>query len=84
MTKEKFKEIMKRNCILDCDVEDSIYFVRDLLESQADELKVNEPYATKSINRLEEAAREVGIRTLLVENGEDWREKLSNALAQYE
>ena len=31
-----------------------------------------------------EAAREVGIRTLLVENGEDWREKLSNALAQYE
>lgn len=60
MTKEKFKEIMKRNCILDCDVEDAIYFVRDLLESQADELKVNEPYATKSIDRLEEAAREVG------------------------
>lgn len=36
--------------------------------------------STKNI----EAAREVGIRTLLVENGEDWREKLSNALAQYE
>ena len=35
--------------------------------------------STKNI----EAAREVGIRTLLVENGEDWREKLSNALAQY-
>jgi glycerol kinase len=31
-----------------------------LLEFQADELKVNEPYATKSIDRLEEAAREVG------------------------
>ena len=53
MTKEKFNEIRKRNCILDCDVEDAIYFVRDLLESQADELKVNEPYATKSIDRLE-------------------------------
>ena len=36
--------------------------------------------STKNI----EAAREVGIRTLLVENGEDWREKLSNALAKYE
>lgn len=60
MTKEKFKEIMKRNGILACEVEDAIYFVRDLLEAQADELKVNEPYATKSINRLEEAAREVG------------------------
>ena len=35
--------------------------------------------STKNI----EAAREVGIRTLLVENGEDWREKLSNTLAQY-
>ena len=35
--------------------------------------------STKNIG----AAREVGIRTLLVENGEDWREKLSNALAQY-
>lgn len=36
--------------------------------------------STKNI----EAASETGIRTLLVENGEDWREKLSNALAQYE
>ena len=35
--------------------------------------------STKNI----EAASETGIRTLLVENGEDWREKLSNALAQY-
>lgn len=59
MTKEKFKKIMNDNCILDCDVEDSIYFVRDLLESQADELKENEPYATRSIQRIEEAAREV-------------------------
>lgn len=59
MTKEKFNEIMKENCILACEVEDAIYFVRDLLESQADELKENEPYATRSIQRIEEAAREV-------------------------
>ena len=57
--KEKFKEIMKENNILACEVEDAIYFVRDLLESQADELKENEPYATRSIQRIEEAAREV-------------------------
>ena len=59
MTKEKFKEIMKENNILACEVEDVIYFVRDLLESQVDELKENEPYATRSIQRIEEAAREV-------------------------
>jgi hypothetical protein len=59
MTKEKFNEIMKENCILACEVEDAIYFVRDLLESQADELRENEPYATKAIQRIETAAREV-------------------------
>lgn len=59
MTKEQFKKIMKDNCILDCDVEDAIYFVRDLLEFQADEVKENEPYATRSINELINAAREV-------------------------
>ena len=59
MTKEKFKEIMKENCILACEVEDVIYFVRDLLEFQADEIRENEPYATKAIHRIEEAAREV-------------------------
>jgi hypothetical protein len=59
MTKDKFKEIMKRNGILSCEVEDVIYFVQELLEFQADELAENEPYATNSINRLEEAAKEV-------------------------
>ena len=59
MTKEKFNEIMKENCILACEVEDAIYFVRDLLEFQADELRENEPYATKAIQRIETAAGEV-------------------------
>lgn len=59
MTKEKFNEIMKENCILACEVEDAIYFVRDLLESQVDELRENEPYATKAIQRIETAAVEV-------------------------
>ena len=59
MTKEKFKEIMKRNGILACEVEDAIYFIQELLDFQADEIEEKEPYATRSINRLREAAREV-------------------------
>jgi hypothetical protein len=71
MTKEQLKEIMMKHCILDCDVEDAIYFIQELLEFQADELKINEPYATRSIARLESAAREVGdlIEYLQDENG---------------
>ena len=59
MTKEQFKEIMRKHCIVDCEVEDVIYFVQDLLEFQADELKETEPYAIRAIDRLESAAREV-------------------------
>jgi hypothetical protein len=59
MTREQFKEIMRRHCIVDREVEDVIYFVSDLLEFQADEIKANEPYATRAIDRLESAAREV-------------------------
>lgn len=59
MTKEQLKEIMKRHCIVGCEVEDVIYFVQDLLEFRANELKENEPYATHSVDRLEDAAREV-------------------------
>ena len=59
MTREQFKEIMRKHCIVDCEVEDVIYFIQDLLEFQADELKANEPYAVRSINQLESAAREV-------------------------
>jgi hypothetical protein len=59
MTKEQLKEIMNRHCIVGCEVEDVICFVQELLEFQADELKKNEPHATRSIDSLENAAREV-------------------------
>ena len=59
MTKEQLKEIMNKHCIVGCEVEDVIYFVQDLLEFRSDELKENEPYATRSIDQLEAAAREV-------------------------
>lgn len=71
MTKSQLKEIMNRYYIVDCEVEDVIYFVQDLLEFQADEVKQTEPYATNSIRRLQESAWEVGdlIDYLQDENG---------------
>ena len=59
MTREQFKKIMKEHCIVDCEVEDVIYFIQDLLEFQANEIKENEPYAIRAIERMENAAREV-------------------------
>ena len=56
MTKENLKEIMKKYCIVSCEIDDVIYFVQDLLEFQANELKKTEPYAVNSIRRLEDAA----------------------------
>lgn len=59
MTKAELKKIMDDNYIFGTDWMDAIQFVQDLLEYQADELKENEPYATVTINKLEEAIYEV-------------------------
>ena len=59
MTKAQLKKIMNDNYIFGTDWMDAIQFVQDLLEHQADELKENEPYATVTINKLEEAIYEV-------------------------
>ena len=60
MTRAELKNIMRRYTILDCEVENAIEFVRDLLEAQAEELEKNEPYATRTINRLWDTSRDVG------------------------
>ena len=59
MTKADLDKIMKENYIFPAEVDDTIQFVQDLLEFQADEIEKNEPYATNSIRRLREAAHEV-------------------------
>ena len=59
MTYAELKEIMDRNMIMECEVNNAIDFVLELLEFQASEIKRNEPYATKTIKRLEDAAYEV-------------------------
>lgn len=59
MTKAQLKKIMEDNYIFNSDWMDAIQFVQDLLEFQSDELKENEPYATVTIRKLEEAIYEV-------------------------
>ena len=60
MKRKQLEEIMKQNSIfLQSEVEYAIDFVEDMLYALADETKANEPYATKSIERMESAAREV-------------------------
>lgn len=59
MTSVELKTLMDKHFLSVDEVEESLEFVRDLLECYADKLKREEPYATNSINRLEAAALEV-------------------------
>lgn len=59
MTKKDLKKIMERNTIMECEIDDAISFVTELLEFQADETERNYPYATRTIRELECAAHAV-------------------------
>ena len=59
MTKQKLKETMKKYCIVDAELDDVIAFVADLLYLRARELEQSEPYATRTIDLLDSASREV-------------------------
>lgn len=59
MTKEKLQEIMKDNFIVECELDDVINFVADLLYYRRRELEQNESYATNTIQRLQRAEEEV-------------------------
>lgn len=59
MTREQLAQIMKRNCIVECELDDVISFVNELLEFKAQELQEKEPYATRTIRELECAANQV-------------------------
>lgn len=56
MTKKELQEIMERNMIMECEVDDAISFVTELLEFEASEVKRDYAYATKTIDELENAA----------------------------
>ena len=58
ITKEKFKEIKAKHnslLIMEDDVDEALAFVQELLEAEADALKVSEPHAVVSIRKLEAA-----------------------------
>ena len=59
MTAAEVKELMDKYYLSVDEVEDSLEFVRDLLEFYAYKLEREVPYATNSIGRLRAAAAEV-------------------------
>lgn len=56
MTKKDLKKIMERNTIAECEIDDVISFVTEMLEFQASETKRDYPYAIRTIDNLENAA----------------------------
>lgn len=58
MKKTELKEIMEKHCLLECELEDVCDFVSEVLYKRAKELEAEEPYATKTIRRYEDAAYE--------------------------
>lgn len=71
ISKEKFNEIKQRYSsllILDDEPVMALDFAHDLLCAEADAIKEKEPYATKTIDRLESAAYEVYEMAQEVEN----------------
>ena len=59
MTKAKLKELMKQHCIVSSELDDVIDFVAELLYMRRKELQDTEPYATRTIDILFNAEREV-------------------------
>ena len=59
VTKNELKKTMERHGIVDCELIDVIRFVHDLLFKKAKIIKETEPYATKTIDKLLDAALEV-------------------------
>lgn len=57
--REKFSKILNDHGIIGEDIEDILCAVSDMLECAAKHIKDTEPYATNTIARLENAAREV-------------------------
>lgn len=57
--REKFEEILHNNGICGESVENVICAVHDMLAYVADKLETEEPYATTTINTLNNAAYEV-------------------------
>ena len=62
MSEDKFREICNdysTTILDDGDISNAFWIVHDLLLAEAEAIKIKEPYATNTIDRLEKAAHEV-------------------------
>ena len=59
MKRKQLEEIMERNDFFQSEIESAINFIEDMLLELAKETEKNEPYATNSIQRMRDAAKEV-------------------------
>ena len=59
MTIQALKDVMKKHAIMDCELEDVLEFVEDLLFYRRQEIQMREPYAHNTIKRLMTAENEV-------------------------
>ena len=59
MTIKEFNELKKKHYMVDCETEDVINFVYELLINEAKELEKLEPYAIVTIDCIYKAAHEV-------------------------
>ena len=59
MTQKELKKLMDEHCIIPSELDDIFDFVSALLYMRRKELEDNEPYATRTIQKYEEAAYEV-------------------------
>ena len=59
MKRKQLEKIMERNDFYESEIESAINFIEDMLLECAKETEKNEPYATNSIQRMRDAAREV-------------------------
>lgn len=59
MTRQELIEIMERNDFFQSEIESTINFITDMLETLANEIEENEPYAVNTIKDMRTAAKEV-------------------------
>ena len=58
MTKNDLKKLMDKHCIVECELEDVIEFVNNLLYARRCEIHKEAPYAVTTIQRIQTAEEE--------------------------
>ena len=59
MNKKELIKIMERNDFFESEIESTIYFIVDMLETLANKIEANEPYAVNTVRDMRTAAKEV-------------------------